>query len=78
MKMELVTFADHHHDNSSWNKPSDLDMSEYLIQYVGWVIKEDKEHIVLAQGRDAKGDDREYDSFMRIMKGCIRKRRVLI
>ena len=68
---QIITFTDHHHINDTWVKPENLKPQSVVLQYVGWVVKEDKQCVMLAQGRDLAAEHREYDSFMTILKPCI-------
>ena len=56
---EIITFLDHHHINDTWVKPEDIKIQSVLLQYVGWVVKEDKKCVMLAQGRDLAAEHRE-------------------
>lgn len=80
LQVVLVEWLDHCGGGDKWLTPEDLyrrhriHLEDYVITEVGLLIFEDEKYIVLTPRATNEGQTGE---FMKIMKNCIKSRRVL-
>lgn len=77
LKFQMIKVWDHHHDNADYSDPLTFIPEKKYLEYVGWVLFEDDDLVVLAQGRSLEGKVMEYDCKMHLMKMAIIKRKPL-
>lgn len=80
-KLLEVIWEDHTASNGGWTMPDNPSiMDPYLVRSVGWVVKETKDRIVLANMIEIDERDPETERFGQyqvILKGTVKKRRVI-
>jgi hypothetical protein len=73
--MELIEWLDHSsYDRTGWRDLDRLlELTPYKVQSVGWVVKDAKDHLIIAGHRSV--DQTSYTGEMCILKKDITKRK---
>ena len=74
-RFQLIQFYDHHRTDE-WVNPVQYVQKKIILEYTGWLIFENKQRLLLAQGRD-KEDLQAFDGLMNIEKANIISRRTI-
>jgi hypothetical protein len=80
MKLFWIQWEDAFHpETCGWMSEKDVDEfckdAEYICEYVGWIIKEDKRTITIASM--ISGKNGAFSHIQKIPKGCILKKKVI-
>lgn len=75
-KLYYIEWLDHCNDDGAWR--SKVDIEPMLMSTVGWVVKDHKTYVVLAQSYYKDKDSRSTCAHMCIIKGDIKKSKKLV
>ncbi len=73
--VQLIQWDDHCSAGDGWHKPADSRDCPLKCESVGFVVKENKKYLTLAQNRG--NENRTVGDLMVLVKSCITKRKTL-
>ncbi len=76
LKKYEVTWLDHFGSVDKWTRPEDMDGKPFTVITMGFLVRETKELIYMANGQVQENEPR-YHEIMGIVKSAIVKKRII-